>query len=103
MTTVTVKRECIECGRPFEAKSVMADGISSVGKPVSICSASCRRKRRNRQQLAWRRRVDCPDHLHGTISGYGTYGCRCDGCRSANTDYTRSKRARNKDASTSDC
>ena len=36
--------------------------------------------------------------LHGTISGYGTYGCRCELCRSANTIYTRGKRAREKDA-----
>jgi hypothetical protein len=69
---------------------------SGPGKPLSICSETCRKTRRNRQQLAWRRRVDCPDRLHGSISGYGTYGCRCDSCREANTSYTRDKRAKGK-------
>ena len=30
----------------------------------------------------------------GTLSGY-TGGCRCDGCRAANTEYQREWRARN--------
>lgn len=78
-----------------------ANGIANVGKPFSICSAACRKKRRNRQQMAWRRRVECPGHMHGTLSGYGTYGCRCEPCREANTMYTRDKRAKAKAEATS--
>lgn len=89
--SLMVQRDCIECGRPIDV------GPGGPGKPITICSGPCRKKRRNRQQLAWRRRVDCPDRLHGSVSGYGTYGCRCDLCRAANTSYTRDKRAKERE------
>jgi hypothetical protein len=79
-----VTTRCVECHASFEREE---------GKCQVICSPDCRRQRRNRQQLAWRSRCECPQHLHGTISGYGTYGCRCDICREASTAYNRQKRA----------
>ena len=88
-TLKTPVERCIECNGKISPEMQ----IGHV-KTVTICSVGCRRKRRNRQQLAWRKRNTCPSRLHGTISGYGTYGCRCEACREANTLYTREKRKR---------
>ena len=88
--TATEKRRCIECQRKFEPPQ------RKPGAPIAICSEACRRTRRNRQQNNWRRGHDCPDHLHGSISGYGTYGCRCEQCCAANTKYSQAKRAKAK-------
>lgn len=87
------QRDCIECGRNF------APQATRPGAPNTICSDTCRRKRRNRQQTAWRKSHTCPDRLHGSISGYGTYGCRCEACCNANTEYSRDKRSRAKESS----
>ena len=81
-------RQCIECSQELQPR------IGRPGAPVGICSDGCRRKRRNRQQARWRKGHTCPPRLHGSLSGYGTYGCRCDDCRAANTNYSRQKRAR---------
>lgn len=32
------------------------------------------------------------DCRHGTYNGYKHYGCRCDGCKAANSDYERERR-----------
>jgi hypothetical protein len=29
---------------------------------------------------------------HGTVSGYSTYGCRCDDCKQARSDYMKQRR-----------
>jgi hypothetical protein len=34
------------------------------------------------------------DFAHGTYAGYNRHRCRCADCRTANTEYTRSARAR---------
>lgn len=37
---------------------------------------------------------ELPEHIeHGTLTAYSDYGCRCDRCRGANTDYMREYRA----------
>ena len=84
--------KCVECGESFDT------AFAGVGKPRSICGVACRKQRRNRQQLSWRKRCDCPQHVHGSVTGYGTYGCRCERCREANTIYTREKRAKQRAA-----
>lgn len=81
------QRNCVECGRAFEAQG------RRPGAPNTICSDSCRRRRRNKQQTAWRSSHSCPERSHGTLTGYGTYGCRCESCKAANTAYSRHKRA----------
>lgn len=88
---MTTKRMCVECKKSFNAPE------RRPGAPTQICSDACRRKRRNRQQNDWRKGHPCPDYLHGSISGYGTYGCRCEPCCAANTEYSRAKRAKAKD------
>lgn len=35
---------------------------------------------------------DCPEHIHGTPSGYSYYGCRCDVCRRGNRERHRRMR-----------
>ena len=35
-----------------------------------------------------------PDHMHGTLTGYTSYRCRCASCREANRLYMRSYRAK---------
>lgn len=35
------------------------------------------------------------DPRHGTKNGYANYGCRCDKCRQAWTEYRRQLRQRN--------
>jgi hypothetical protein len=79
---------CVECDELFDPTQ------PGTGRPRKICSGGCRKHRRNRQQLRWRKSRTCPQYLHGSISGYGTYGCRCENCREANTVYTREKRAK---------
>lgn len=34
------------------------------------------------------------DQRHGTANGYVNYGCRCDKCRQAWTEYARERRER---------
>lgn len=34
-----------------------------------------------------------PDAQHGTVTGYATYRCRCERCRTANREYQRAWRA----------
>lgn len=41
--------------------------------------------------------IDIP---HGTRSGYSDYGCRCDRCKEANTNYARRYRERRGQAKT---
>jgi len=31
------------------------------------------------------------DHRHGTVNGYTNYGCRCERCSEANSDYQNPK------------
>lgn len=33
-----------------------------------------------------------PDHVHGTMNGYGNYGCRCGMCTAANSDHVAMQR-----------
>jgi hypothetical protein len=35
-----------------------------------------------------------PEQLHGKLSGYTGYGCRCEPCKAAESAYTRSRKAR---------
>lgn len=41
-------------------------------------------------------KADPADRRHGTISGY-RYGCRCDRCRKAGSDYAKDERKRRKE------
>jgi len=38
------------------------------------------------------RRLSENDSRHGTYTGYQNWGCRCERCRQANTDYYRVQR-----------
>ena len=77
--------ECVECGKAFEKDAWP-------GRPRITCSIECKRKRRNRQIKKYRDKTLCPEHLHGTITGYSTYSCDCTPCRLANREYARKRR-----------
>ena len=79
--------KCVECGSVFEKDAWP-------GRPRITCSADCKRKRRNRQIKAYRDKTLCPDHLHGTITGYSTFSCDCAACKEANRLYARARRER---------
>jgi hypothetical protein len=83
----TDTQPCVECGKAFPL-------VRGPGRTQLICSADCRRTRKNRQKTEWRKRTECPPHQHGTVTGYTTYECDCDPCRQANTEYARRRRAR---------
>ena len=77
------KRSCVICGRQF----------TTTGPTAITCSTECWWK--NKKQQIYRRRqqraaAPIPEHLHGTLTGYTDYLCRCDACKQANADYMRS-------------
>jgi hypothetical protein len=37
---------------------------------------------------------ETPERVHGTVSGYRYWNCRCELCRRAHADYSRGTRAR---------
>lgn len=86
MTKTETHSICVECGKEF-------DKDAWPGRPRITCSDTCRKRRRNRQIATWRAKTLCPDHLHGTITGYCTYGCDCEPCKIANREYARKRRA----------
>lgn len=49
---------------------------------------------RHREMTARRAEREIPERVHGTLSGYSNYRCRCPECRAANSDYQAKYRAR---------
>lgn len=76
--------ECVVCGNKFT--------VERGGNPPKTCSAECKRRRKLEHNMHWRQSAVIPEHVHGSVEGYATYGCRCDDCREANTTYHRSYR-----------
>lgn len=37
------------------------------------------------------------DPRHGTRNGYNAYGCRCDGCRAANSEFNRKRKEKHRE------
>ena len=82
---------CVECGKEFSRDPF-------TGRPKITCSLACHKKRRYQQLLKWRAKTDCPEHMHGTITGYTSYRCDCARCKMANTVYARQRREKLKNS-----
>lgn len=67
--------------REAQARSLLKHG-PKVGKLCRPCRARQARERRARL-------LGSEPPAHGTPYAYGTYGCRCDECRTAVREYQR--------------
>ena len=83
-------RKCVICSETFTVEK-------RAGAQPITCSSECQRIRRNAKIAEWRSRAQCPEHLHGTITGYNTYHCDCDECRNAERLYMRERRNQKKE------
>ena len=81
-------RVCVVCQEVFRIER-------RPGSPPITCSPECQRKRRNQKIREWRAVTECPQSAHGTITGYATYQCACDECRTAERLYMRERRKKN--------
>ena len=82
-------KRCLVCGRTFTPAPVR-------GRPTQTCSQRCRATRKTQQRTQSRQRAmarGCPDHLHGTASGYTDYKCPCTKCRAWARHYQRGRRS----------
>jgi hypothetical protein len=77
-----VELECAWCGKPIVRPARDVRSKRSQGQHRFFCCSSHAAKARKRKQKPI---------THGTYSGYRR-GCRCDGCRRANTDRARKYR-----------
>lgn len=83
------ERDCVVCGNTFTYEARR-------GTPPVTCSPECKKARKTQTNLAWRKTAVIPDHLHGTVQGYVTYGCGCERCRGAHAAYHRNYEQRTK-------
>lgn len=80
--------ECLVCGTEF-------DWEPQPGRVPKTCSEDCRRTRKTQQSEQSRQRAaarGCPDHLHGTSTGYSHYKCDCTKCTTWARGYKRKRR-----------
>lgn len=77
------KTECLR-GHPLDSENTYIDGK---GKRSCIkCRQEAIRKHYLRSQA---KGLEPEDKRHGTVNGYCTYGCRCDPCKKARSDYKK--------------
>ena len=88
-----MERQCLVCHQTFE--------WPGRGRPSETCSQECHRQRKNVQREETRQRAvarGCPDHLHGTSTGYSHYRCSCAVCKLWARTYKQSQRKKEKEA-----
>ena len=82
-------RNCLVCQQPFTAPA-------GRGRPPETCSSACAIIRKRQQRAASKKRASqrrCPDHLHGTSTGYTYFQCDCAKCRRWSREYQQGRRA----------
>ena len=61
------------------------------GCRLECCRNAMAKYQAERRQLLRRRKT--PKHVHGTLNGYVSYGCRCDQCTGSNRAYKQKLKA----------
>lgn len=86
------KTHCPE-GHPYsESNTVLFRGYQ---RRCRECSRRWARKSSARRKA---RGLPKGDPRHGTLTGYTSYGCKCDACRDASREYRKNRKARNNDS-----
>lgn len=86
-------KQCLVCGREFTYEP-------RPGRPPVTCSPECQRTRKTRKSEESRLRAEdegCPEHLHGTSTGYSHYRCSCFKCTAWARNYKQTRREINKE------